>query len=525
MKNTTAICNRDPEWTSLLRNVWILGLLVAACGAPEDRTPSRDSTLILAYCCGDQVLNPMMDTNARLLVFLPLAHYDEKGELEGRLARRWEHSPDYREWTFHLRTDVFWHDGVPVTAHDVAFTIDLWAHPEVNWYGAAGVESTSVTDDSTVVIQYGRPTDALRYLPWLVYYPKHLLEGLDPGNFYDWEFWRQPIGNGPYRITRTVPATLMELEANGRHYAGKPPIERVVLRFVDRAGVAELLGGGVDILTDVEPRQVMQVANDPRFRLYHSASTGMGLAVYWNHRSPALRDPQVRRALMHAVDRQQLRSVLGFPEDTPILDGPVSLRQLARGEISEPVRYDPAEAGRLLTGAGWVDSDGDGVRKRAGQTLRFTVLVSDQPAHQVIGVLVQAMLRRVGVQMEVQPLGGSVVFQRVQAGEFEAAVLYTGTPANWLQLYFGSGSRLGYRNPKVGVLVDRLESTADPDVHDEIFGELTDIFRVEAPALFLFPNVQFVVATRRVQGLASPWRALPTLHMDELRLEDRRQDN
>jgi len=251
----------------------------------------------------------------------------------------------------------------------------------------------------------------------------------------------------------------------------------------------------------------------------------MDLAVYWNHRSPALRDPQVRRALMRAVDRQQLRSVLGFPEDTPILDGPVSLRQLARGEISEPVRYDPAEAERLLTGAGWVDNDGDGVRERAGQTLRFTALISDQPAHQEIGVLVQAMLRRVGVQMELQPLGGSVVFQRVEAGEFEAAIVYTGTPANWLQHYFGSGSRLGYRNPKVGVLVDRLESTADPDIHDEIFGELTDIFRVEAPALFLFPNVQFVVATRRVQGLASPWRALPTLHMDALRLEDRRQDN
>lgn len=525
MKNATVRGDLDLERSALLRSIWILGLLVAACGAPTDRTRSRDSTLSLAYCCGDRVLNPMMDTNARLLVFLPLVRYDEKGELEGRLSRWWEHSADYLEWTFHLRTDVLWHDGVPVTAHDVAFTLDLWAHPDINWYGALGVESTSVTDDSTIVIRYGQPTDALRYQPWLVYYPKHLLEGLDPGDFYDWEFWSHPVGNGPYRFIRAVPATQMELAANERHYEGKPPIERVILRFVDGAGLTELLAGGVDILTDVEPKQVMQVADDPRFRIYHSVSTGMVLAVFWNHRSPALRDPEVRRALMLAVDRQQLRSILGYPEDTPILDGPTSVRQLVRREISEPVGHDLAEAARLLDGAGWVDSDGDGIRERAGQALSFTALVSDQPLHHEIGVFVQAMLRRVGVQMELQPIGGSVLYQRLEAGEFEAAVRFTGIPADWLQRYFGSESQLGYRNPRVDVLVDRLESTADPDARDEIFLELTEIFRVEAPALFLFPNVQFVVATRRVQGLSSPWRALPALYMDALRLEDRSQDD
>ena len=195
----------DHEWISALGRFWLLGLLATACGEPVDWEQGRESTLSLAYCCGDRVLNPMMDTNARMLVFLPLARYDEEGELEGRLARRWEASANYREWTFHLRTDVHWHDGVPVTAHDVAFTINLWAHPEVNWYGAAGVESTSVSNDSTVVIRYRRPTFALQYQPWLVYYPKHLLEGLDPEEFYDWEFWKQPIGNGPYRVTSTTP--------------------------------------------------------------------------------------------------------------------------------------------------------------------------------------------------------------------------------------------------------------------------------------------------------------------------------
>lgn len=504
------------------RHLWLVGLLAAACGAPVDRELDRESTLSLAYCCGDQVLNPVMDTNARMLVFLPLARYDEEGELEGRLARRWEPSADYREWTFHLRTDVRWHDGIPVTAHDVAFTIELWAHPDVNWYGAAGVESTSVPDDSTVVIRYERPTFALQYQPWLVYYPKHLLEGLDPGEFYDWEYWKQPIGNGPYRVIRTVPATSMELEANERHYEGRPPIDRVVLRFMDDAGLMGLMGGDVDILTDVEPGQARQLAEDPRFRLYHSASTGMGLAMYWNQRSPALRDPLVRRALVLAVDRRELRRVMGIPDDMPILDGPFSLRQLARGQLPEPAGYDPDEAERILREAGWLDTDGDGLLERAGQALSFTVLVS--PARQEIGILMQAMLRRVGVRMGVQPLEGNVVFQRADAGEFDAVILPTGLPADWLRRYFGSESQLGYHSPEAEALVDRLEVTADPEVRDDIYGRLTEIFRREAPAMFLFPDVQFVLATRRVQGLSSPWRVQPTLYMDALSLDGSRAD-
>ena len=163
------------------------------------------------------MLNPVHDMEAKYLVFLSLMTVDQHGSLQGRLARSWEHSPDYREWTFHLRTDVRWHDGIPVTAHDIAFTIDLMRSSSDTDYNA--FELVTVQDDSTVTI---RPRTSRIFRSDMVFYPKHLLEGLDPARLVEWEFWKQPVGNGPYRFVRLEPETMMEFEANPDFFLGGP---------------------------------------------------------------------------------------------------------------------------------------------------------------------------------------------------------------------------------------------------------------------------------------------------------------
>ncbi len=113
----------------IVRRQWILEcaslLALAAAGCRRERAQGRSSRLTILYPGDEWILGPAADMQAKLLVFLPLAGRNSKGELERRLAQSWEHSPDYRTWTVHLRPDVRWHDGVPVTAHDIAFTLDL----------------------------------------------------------------------------------------------------------------------------------------------------------------------------------------------------------------------------------------------------------------------------------------------------------------------------------------------------------------------------------------------------------------
>ncbi len=144
----------------------LLVLAAAACEPASDRDELRGSTVTIAYY--ERGLYPDEDVPAKFLTFLSLTTLDEEGELEGRLARRWEHSPDYREWTYHLRTDVRWHDGVPVTAHDIEYSAALWKR--ASHYYTSFIESAVVLDDSTVMIRYTSSADP-SIMSYLAFYP------------------------------------------------------------------------------------------------------------------------------------------------------------------------------------------------------------------------------------------------------------------------------------------------------------------------------------------------------------------
>ena len=208
----------------------LISLTSYHCKKPVDRSSLDSSTITVLYPWDERVLGPFMDVGAKFLVFLPLFEIDENGHTQGKLAERWSHSEDYREWTFHLRQDVMWHDGVPTTAHDIKFTLELISSPEILYDDSwIGMQSVTVHDDYSLTITFEFPKDFRS--EWLVYWPKHILEKLDVKKYWEWDFWTNPVGNGPYRYVRHVPQTMMELEANKDYFRGEPEIKRVILKF------------------------------------------------------------------------------------------------------------------------------------------------------------------------------------------------------------------------------------------------------------------------------------------------------
>ena len=505
--------------------ICLIALANIQCGGgKESRTYSRDSTVTVAYCCGREALNPSHDKTAKFLVFLPLLARDREGKLVGRLAKSWEHSSDYREWTYHLRTDVRWHDGVPVTAHDIAFTIEAMRAAEDLDYGSGAFESVTVHDDSTVTIRSGHGRRI--YQEWMAFYPRHLLKGLDPTRVIEWEFWEHPVGNGPYRFVRLDPETMMEFEANPDFYLGKPQIERVILKFSLDAGLTELLAGQVDVIPSIPNVDVLKIAADRRFRVYHQASGEGAWALYWKNDHSLFQDSRVRRALTMAIDRRTIIRALNLSEDLPIIDGPLTPDQFQRRELPEPIPCDPDRAQALLERAGWRDRDGDGIRDREGQKFRFTALLrafsgENLPGNEAAGVLVQSQLRKVGVQMDLQSLDPSVVGQRLKSGDFEAVftwLRFYETP--WLRMFhIGEGPPIGYLNPRVVELIDSASQTWVPEEEDRLYTELMAIFQRDVPITILYPFADLSVAHRRLQGLSSPWRTAPVAYMDELWIE------
>jgi peptide/nickel transport system substrate-binding protein len=492
----------------------------AACGPADERTSPVDSTITMAYCCGADALNPMLGLTSQFLLFAPLVAYDERGDVEGRLAYRWEHSQDYLDWTYHLRTDVRWHDGVPFTAHDVEFSFHLLTHPDVYYYTPGSV-SAEALNDSTVTVRYHHPIQAGGDA-WTVYLPKHLLEQLDPAEVTTWEFWRRPVGNGPYRFVRYVPETATELQRNLDYYRLAPAIERVVLKFTAEAALAELLGGGVDMITfpQATPRDVPKVVDDPRFRVYHQISPLSFVAIYWQNGHPLFRDPRVRHALTAALDRREIRAASSLPETIPLVDGLVTSRQFLRGDLPAPLPHDRGLAEGLLEEAGWHDPDGDGIRGRDGANLQFTVLTDGTAGSGEKAVLIQDQLRRVGVRAEIQTLEFTLAQERLRAGDFEAAITMFYMGLEWLEDFLGAGSPLGYHNPAVEGLLERGLETADPDTKDQLYLELTEIFRADLPVTLLHPWATHTIAHRRVQGLSSPWDADPLANIEKLWIEE-----
>jgi peptide/nickel transport system substrate-binding protein len=468
----------------------------------------EDTVTILTY--GDERL-PNWGLGGQHLILLPLV----RDSTEGGLARSWDHEPGTRTWTYHLRTDVRWHDGVSVTAHDIAFTMDLLAHPSVGRLAPGGM-SYAVLNDSTIRFTYERIQGAAYPLDdWNLYYPKHLLEGEDPETFSEWDFWVRPVGNGPYRYVRHVSRMMVELEANPDHFAGKPPIERVILRF-GGSPLTELRSGHVDAVAtysglSVEDLRVLEA--EPQFKPYYNWDANRRVALFWNHNHPLFSDVRVRRALSMALDRRTIARAQFYPDEIPLYDLPLSEGLLRSEDYPDPLPFDTAEAIRLLEQAGWRDEDGDGVRERGEREFRFSVLTNRPDAP----ILIREQYRRVGILMDVQPLTGEVLRDRIETGDFEAA--FHSQRNNWgLGLWAESpeGNAWGYFDARLTDLyrqARQVENRLGGPVEDSLYLEMARIFRRDQPLTFVLPEIRFAVAHKRIQGLRSPDRYDPLLGM------------
>jgi peptide/nickel transport system substrate-binding protein len=470
------------------------------------------------------------------LVFLPLFHGYHTGAggtddmpdmVEGRLVRRVEALPDGVTWRYYMRTDVRWHDGVPVTARDIKFTFDLYG-PHA-WAQRDGSRATVVVeDDSTFTITFhyrAEPFDT-----YTTFLPAHLLADLDPGEIDEWDFWDRPVGNGPYRFVREESAAFVVLEANQDYYRGPPAIERVILRLAGGStemAWLELQAGNADAanwnlgqggkFSELAARDSDYVVYTAPFATVHT--------IVWNLRHPLFADVRVRRALALAVNRAELREFLYKPPDFPLHDGPITEGLLRAGEFVPAPPHLPDSARSLLGLAGWGDTDGDGLLDRDGDPFRFELLIRGSPSQFPGLMVVREQLRRVGVQMELRGVPPQTHDERIWAGEFEAVMggldlpsFAHDTSANGHPHRRRCCRRNGYSNPEVMTLDSILVNRVWPP-EDSVYRRWGEIFRRDRPALTLELGERHMLAHRRVRGLSGETVYIAS-HMEELWLDE-----
>jgi peptide/nickel transport system substrate-binding protein len=441
------------------------------------------------------------------------------GDFVAALASSWTRR-DSVTLAFDLDRRARWHDGTPVTARDVVFTINRAKSPGVSPRLSELLRQiTSVTAEGThrVVFRYARPYaeqlyDATFHVAPL---PAHLLDSLRPEDVARSAFVSSPVGSGPYRWVRNVPGQFVELAAVPDFFLGKPKLDRLILRTAvnPAARLNLLLSGQADAMDIIPPPpdNLRRVAADTSLRLIPVPSSTVGYLLF-NQRDPKsharphpiLADVRVRRAITLGLNRQQLvQAVFGPHAVVPY--GPVSQLYWIRQGAPAPEGADVTEARRLLAATGWGDSDGDGTLDRAGRPLRLTLsLPNTSGIRRQMGLLVQEQLRRIGIQLELQQLEFPVWLERRAAGDFDvdfSGVSQDASPSGLTQAWTctGGSNVAGYCNRRVDSLME--QAILGKENPSEIWHEALRQIEEDAPATFLYAPTFVYAVNKRYQDV------------------------
>jgi len=443
---------------------------------------------------------------------MTLVAQDTELELRPYLARSWELAPDGRSVTFHLRDDVFWHDGTPTTARDVAFTYRRITDPATGFPNAAfwdgyvtGDEGVEVLDDHTVRIRmrpHPEPLDPWRSVAIL---PEHLLGEVEPDRLRAHPFGsRCPVGNGPFVFLEHREQDQWVFAANPgfpEALGGPPALSRYVYRVVPDANtlLLELLSGGVDVLISLEPDQAAQVQDAPDVRLLAYPFRNVTF-VAWNARRPPLDDVRVRRALTQALDREAMVGALldGYGV---VAHGTVPPWHPVHDDSAAVLAHDPATAAGLLDSAGWWDRDGDGTREDAqGRPLRVALTVNQGNRRLArAAVIIQDRLRALGVEVSVETREWSSMVSRItdpETRDFDAAILSWVTEFKLDDTDLFASDRIdgpfafsGTVDPVLDRLLDSLRVTVDPTASRRLWSRYqTELARVQPYTFLYFPD-------------------------------------
>jgi peptide/nickel transport system substrate-binding protein len=431
-----------------------------------------------------------------------------------QLARSWTRR-DSVTLVFDLDPRAKWHDGVPVTAHDVVFTFARARNPAIAPRLAQLLRHiTSVTPDGErrVVFRFSHPYaeqlyDATFHTAPI---PAHLLESLPPDSIGRSSFVTQPVGSGPYRLARSVAGQFVELAANRDFFLGGPKLERVIIRIAadPDARMNLLLSGQADAMDNVPPPRdnIRRIAAEPSLRLVPVPSPTVGFLLY-NQRDqrdtsrphPILADTNVRRAITLGLDRAQLvRAVFGSYGEVPY--GPVSPLLWIRHASPKPERQNRAESRRLLQAAGWRDADGDGTLDRGGRPLALSLSFPNTSGiRRQMALLIQEQLRQIGIRVDLQQLDFPVYIERRTAGNFDidlSAISQDPSPSGLTQSWTckGGSNVARYCDPQVDSLIERaVLGRGDPA---QMWVAVLRQIEADAPATFLYAPT-YVYAVKR----------------------------
>ncbi len=516
-----------------MKKTVVFATLLAACGGAEDATSPRpggsgDRTVTVAHSVDMEGVNelitaatPIQTALLYFALFLPLV--DELSDYQSgpptfapRIADSYEFSADHRVLTFHLRDDVVWSDGVPVTAEDVRWTWQAQTSSEVAWAFADAktrITDVEVVDPLTVRFHFSEVyANQLLDANFGVILPKHAWGQLP---FAEWRqngdwFRDHLVVNGAFDLESWEPQQRFVLKRNERYLEpGLPKVDRVVFQVAPdpSSQLALLRSGQVQYVEFITPADAAAIEAEPDLRLTSYLSRHY-FFVLWNVTRPLFASREVRQALTLAIDRQGMIDSLhhGYAK---VSYSPFTSNTWVHHKGLEVWPYDPGRARELLASQGWIDRDGDGVIDRDGVPFRFEILInSGNTLRRDIMVVIQEQLRRIGIEVDTRVMDFSAMMGPLRAHEFDATIFGFAMDTS-LNTYHYFHTRAiddgfnwgGYSNPEVDRLIEGIEAQVDPLAARPLYEQLQERVHEDQPVTFLYESQRLGGAHKTLQDV------------------------
>jgi len=454
-------------------------------------------------------------------IYEPLMVYDfDNVKLKPLLAQSYEISKDGLEITFYLRNDVYFSDGVPITADDVLFTYNTVIDPNVDAANLSNlyvdVDRAEKINDKTIKFYMKRPYfKALEVLSFwdIGIYPKHIYKYKDAKQFN--HRISNPIGSGPYLFERWDTGNEIVLRKNENYWGAKPRIKKIVYKFITNpiAAIQSQRAHKID-LTIPEPDQFADLVADKDFNNDFDCLTvwSPGVPFYyigWNQDRPYFSDPRVRLAMTLSINRDQIVNHLikGYGK---IITGSFYINSSQNDSAIKPLPYDIEKAKNLLDEAGWSDHDGDGIRDKNGIPFRFKFLYSvESDVYTRLASFLKDEFIKIGADLIPDPYEWSVLVPKISDRQFDAMVMGWGGDIveDFYQIFHSSqiGNRgsnyVGFRNAQADDLLEKIRVTIEPEQSYILCHRFHQIIHKEQPYTFLFARPNFYTVDKRFQNV------------------------
>ncbi len=478
---------------------------------PEEiRAIHHGGEITIGHSSKPDIINPILTSETisvslMNLLFSRLVRLDGTQQPIPDLAKYWEISKDGLVWTFFIREDVKFHDGHPLTAHDVEFTYKSIMDPKnkspvAAWYNL--VKEIETEGDYIFRITLKHPFAPFICRLFRAIAPQHLLENVD---FYNTSFNRQPVGSGPFKLTDWTEDDTIVLSANGEYFRkDRPILDRLVFKsYPDRKSALQAITQDeTDMVLNLAASDLLFMSNRGIFRIY-PAPVPLYYAIVFDLKNPIFRDIRVRKALDCAIDKNLIidNQLKGHGK---ICTGPFSVSSWAYNPDIEPTSYNVKRAKKLLEQAGWNDSDGNGVLDKDGKPFEILLTVPNiSDTVERIAVSVKAQLMKIGIRVKLVRMSNDPKLWRTS---FQAIVttINSGLDPDHISRLWHSESRetnlASYENSFVDNLFELGRRTPDPKDRKAIYHKIHEMIHDDCPAIFLASAFEYIGSKYRFRN-------------------------